>query len=101
MCASAVDAMLKEKGYKEGSLYSRIDEAVADHLLTEDMGKWAHRIRLEANRPRHSDDEAPHITAEEASQLIDFADALAQFLFVLPARVEKGLQAMDDEDQPG
>ena len=32
MAASAVDAMLKDKGYAEGSLYARIDKAVEDHF---------------------------------------------------------------------
>jgi hypothetical protein len=34
LCASAVDAMLKAKGLVEGSLYSRIDKAAADHAIT-------------------------------------------------------------------
>ena len=37
LAASAVDAMLKGKGLKEGSLYSRIDKAATDHLITKEM----------------------------------------------------------------
>ncbi len=48
LAASAVDAMLKVKGYRDGSLYSRIDRAVTDNLITADMGKWAHQVRLDA-----------------------------------------------------
>src|SRR5437899_947056 len=33
MAGSAVDAMLKAKGYTDGSLYARIDKAVTDHVL--------------------------------------------------------------------
>jgi len=36
--ASAVDSMLKAKGYKDGSLYSRIKQAEADHLITREIG---------------------------------------------------------------
>ena len=32
---SAVDWMLKEKGYREGSLYKRIEKAAADNLITQ------------------------------------------------------------------
>jgi Domain of unknown function (DUF4145) len=92
MAGSAVDAMLKGKGYADGSLHQRIDAAVRDHLLTEDMGRWAHHVRLESNRPRHADTEDPHVTLEEATQVVEFADALAQFLYVLPARIKKGLK---------
>ncbi len=92
MAASAVDTMLKEKGYTEGTLNARIDKAVENHLLTEDMGEWAHSVRLEANRPRHADEEDPHVTEDEGKQTVEFARALAEFLFVLPARVQKGLE---------
>ncbi len=59
LTASAVDAMLKEKEYKEGGLYSRIDQAAADHLITSEMAAWAHEIRLDANDQRHADDSIP------------------------------------------
>lgn len=42
LAASAVDAMLKEKGLRQGSLFSRIDEAAQQHLITEEMKRWAH-----------------------------------------------------------
>jgi hypothetical protein len=35
MAASAVDAMLKDLGYSEGSLYARIDKAAEDGVLTK------------------------------------------------------------------
>jgi len=92
LAASAVDAMLKAKGFKDGSLYSRIDKSVAAHLLTAEMGKWAHQVRLEANDQRHADEAASLPTAEDARRSVDFARALASFLFVLPARVSRGIE---------
>ncbi|MGH8128750.1 MAG: DUF4145 domain-containing protein [Gammaproteobacteria bacterium] len=90
LAASSVDAMLKAKGYSEGSLYSRIDQAASDHLITSDMAAWAHDVRLEANDKRHADSAATLPTSADASRVIDFARALAEFLFVLPARVSLG-----------
>jgi hypothetical protein len=52
LCASAVDAMLKAKSYKDGTLYGRINQAAKDHLITPEMAKWAHDVRIEANDPR-------------------------------------------------
>ena len=92
LAASSVDAMLKVKGYREGSLYSRIDKAAEDNLITQDMARWAHEIRLDANDQRHADEGAELPTQEQASRVIEFASALAQFLFVLPARIQRGLQ---------
>jgi hypothetical protein len=90
LVASSVDAMLKEKGLKGGSLYARIGEAATSHLITEEMKAWAHEVRLEANDQRHADEDASLPTQDDARRVIEFAQALAQFLFVLPAMVKTG-----------
>jgi hypothetical protein len=89
--ASAVDAMLKELKYTKGSLYSRIEKAAADHLITEGMAKWAHQVRLDANDERHADENAELPDVEDARRSLEFAVALGEFLFVLPARITRGL----------
>lgn len=95
LAASSVDAMLKAKGYSEGNLYGRIDQAASDHLITSDMAAWAHDVRLEANGQRHADSDTALPTSADASRVIDFARALAEFLFVLPARVSLGQRSED------
>jgi hypothetical protein len=89
LAGSAVDAMLKAKGLESGSVYSRIDEAVRQNILTREMGDWAHEVRLGSNRPRHADEQDPHVTHEEAKQSIEFTKTLGVVLFVLPSRVAK------------
>lgn len=91
LAASAVDEMLKQKGLTEGSLYTRIDTAVTSHLITKEMAQWAHDVRLDANDQRHSDRDADLPTPERAQKCVDFAQALAQLLYVLPKRVERGI----------
>ncbi|MBS0182182.1 MAG: DUF4145 domain-containing protein [Nitrospira sp.] len=91
LAASGVDAMLKAKSYREGSLYARIDKAVHDHVITSEMGKWAHEVRLDANDQRHADEDVPLPTSDDARRVIDFVLALGQFMFVLPAKVQKGI----------
>jgi len=95
LSASSVDAMLKEKGYTNGSLYTRVNKAVEDHLITSEMARWAHDIRLDANDQRHADQQASLPTESDAKKCVDFAIALGEFLFVLPARVERGLAAAE------
>lgn len=92
LTASSIDAMLKEKGLKEGKLYHRIDQAAKEHIITEDMAKWAHQIRLDANDQRHADDEAELPDEDDAKKCIDFAKAIGQFLFVLPSMVTRGIE---------
>jgi len=91
LAASAIDAMLKAKSFKEGSLYSRIERAAADHLVTAEMGRWAHNVRLDANDPRHADEASPLPSPQDGQRSIDFALALAEFLFVLPSTVNRGI----------
>lgn len=92
LAASAVDSMLKTKGYAEGKLYDRINKAADDHLITKEMAQWAHQIRLEANDQRHADDEVEPSTEQDAERSVEFATALAEFLFVLPSKVTRGLE---------
>ena len=91
LAASAVDAMLKAKNLKDGNLYSRIDKAAKDHLITSDMALWAHDVRLDANDERHSDENATMPNTLDAKRSVDFALALAEFMFVLPAKVQSGI----------
>jgi len=93
MAGSAVDAMLKFKGLEKGSLYARIDQALKENILTQGMADWAHSVRLGSNRPRHADNEAPHVSTDEAEQSVEFAEALGSFLFVLTAKINRGIEA--------
>ena len=92
LSASSIDAMLKDKGYKDGNLYKRIELAAKDHLITDGMSKWAHQIRLEANDQRHADEDAALPNEEDAKRIVEFAFALAEFLYVLPNKVDKGIE---------
>ena len=91
LAASSVDAMLKEKGYRDGSLYLRIGKAVEDNLLTSEMATWAHEVRLDANDKRHADNNAALPNEDDAQKVLDFATAIAEYLFVLPAKIQRGL----------
>jgi hypothetical protein len=90
LAACAVDSMLKAKGYKQGVLNDRIKQAEADHIITPEMAEWAHEVRLDANSQRHADEGVPLPTGDDAEKTIEFAKALAEFLFVLPAMVKRG-----------
>lgn len=91
LAASSVDAMLKAKGLNDGSLYSRIDKAAESNLITKEMAAWAHEVRLDANDQRHDDESQPLPNAAAARRAVDFVVALGQLMFVLPARVSRGI----------
>lgn len=91
LAASAVDSMLQDKGYTTGTLFDKINEAMTARLITQDMANWAHNLRLDANDQRHFDLNSPLPSSDDAQRSIDFALALGEILFVLPARVTRGI----------
>jgi hypothetical protein len=97
LSASAVDAMLKEKGLKEGRLYERLHDAVRQHLISEDVAQWAHQVGLDPNDPRYADEPPAMPGIEDAQRCLAFALTLADILFVLPGRVTRGIA----ESEPG
>src|SRR2546422_1019251 len=40
----------------------------------------------------HANQDKPHVTTQEAQQSVEFVEALGQFLFVLSARIAKGIE---------
>jgi hypothetical protein len=98
LSSSAVDAMLKEKGLKEGRLYERIHDAVEQHLISEDVAQWAHQVNLDPNGPRYVDERASMPSLEDAQRCLAFALTLAEILFVLPGRVTRGI--IESEPRP-
>lgn len=100
LSASAVDAMLKENKYVEGTLYARIEQAAKDHLITNGMKEWAHKVRLDANIQRHADQNSGLPDDKDAQHTFEFAVALAEFLFVLPAKVKSGIEEAEPEGIP-
>ncbi|WP_404991334.1 DUF4145 domain-containing protein [Cupriavidus pauculus] len=85
--------MLAEKGFPGGkgtNLAGRINDAAAKHVITADMKEWADEVRLDANAERHADTTSPEPTKEDAERALRFAEALAELLFELPARVKRG-----------
>jgi hypothetical protein len=99
MAGSAVDGMLKANSLVDGTLYARIDEALKRNLLTQGMADWAHEVRLGSNRPRHADKDKPNVSPAEAKQSVEFAEALGNFLFVLNAKIKRGIAAAKSSEQ--
>ena len=72
------------------TLYNRIEGTAENHSITPEMADWAHEVRLDANDQRHADEAAELPKMEDAESVIEFARALAEFLLVLPPRVQRG-----------
>ncbi len=95
---SAVDAMLRERGYCEGSVYCRLGQASVEQVISAEMLTWARQIRLspECAPPSHTPARLP--TRDDARQAVELGLALAELLFVLPARALQGIRDTAPEE---
>ena len=98
--ASAVDAMLQAKECKGHNLNKKIDNAVEKGIFTEDMKKWADNIRLQRNDSSHPKENILPPAQNEAKQCFEFAMTLGEILFVLPAKVARGLKETEKPPEP-
>ncbi len=87
----AVEAMMAEFGYRERKLglKKRIDTAVEDRVLPPMMGEWADEVREFGNVTHTDEQPEPLPDKKEAEMALLFANYLARYLFVLPARIKK------------
>ncbi len=85
----AIDAMMAEMGYEKGSLLGRIEKAVADRVLPEVMGDWAKRVWGIGIATHTDGDSEPLPGKDDTEELLLFANMLAEYFFVLPARIPK------------
>lgn len=85
----AVDAMMTEMGYEKGSLLGRIEKAVEDRVLPEVMGDWAKRVGGIGITAHTDGDPGPLPGKDETEELLLFANMLAEYFFILPARIPK------------
>ena len=93
MTNRALDMMLVDRrGYDDDTLsfYQKIEKALEDNLITEDISKWAHKIRLDSNVIRHKKTEGNNRpTSEQAQQALKFAQTLAEILYIFPSLIPK------------
>ncbi|KFC13138.1 hypothetical protein GTGU_00160 [Trabulsiella guamensis ATCC 49490] len=84
-CRSVLEVALRELGFDDGNLLSRIKQARENGILTESMKNWAHRIRMDGNEAVHELDASD----EQAKEFVDFLRLFLEITFVLPVRIKE------------
>ena len=84
-----------------GRLVDRIDKAVELGKLTENLGEWAHEIRVGGNEAAHDEDP---FTEDEARNLHHFTEWVLMYVFTLPGmmaerRGEATQEQSEEEDK--
>jgi len=86
--SAASEAKRRKRTVRSTSLILVVDDEGVKRIILELVPTVQER---QLDEERHADEAEPLPTPEEATRSLDFAMALGQFLFVLPARVQKGL----------
>lgn len=88
----SLNEMLLAIGYEDKNLYNKLQQASEDRKITSEMESWAHEVRLNANEERHPKKYSTEATQEDAKNTIELLKAFAQYLFVLPAMIQKEIK---------
>jgi hypothetical protein len=72
------------KGGKGNNLYQRIDS-----VIPQDLKDLVHEIRFWGNIGAHPDDKITNIKKEDAETILDFAEKMFWYLFIMPSEIQK------------
>ncbi len=77
---------------KKGNLYGQLAQMSQDGALTNDLADWAKQIRTLGNAGAHPD-HLETVTTAEASDLSRLTNSLLEYLYRVPARLQRSRNA--------
>ena len=87
MCRRLIELSAKEKGAEGRNLYERIESLVEAGVLTSELGKVAHRIRIIGNNGAHPDyPDLIGLGQKDAEEALEFVKIYTDYVYVLPAK---------------
>ena len=93
MCRKCVEALCHENGITTGNLKNRIDRLRSEGHIDQKLYTWATSLRLAGNDAAH--DITVNITKDDASDSIEFLEALLLYSFVLDRKFHSFQQRRD------
>lgn len=91
MCGKAIEGICRKYGIKRNlSLEKGLKKLAEMGVIDGKILKWGEEVRLQRNIGAHPSDE--NITPEDAQDLLDFAVAISEYVFVLSEKFEKFIQ---------
>lgn len=90
MCRRLIELSVKEKGAEGPNLYQKIEHLVKSGLLTPELGRVAHAIRIIGNDGAHPDyPDLVDLTQRDAERALDFVRLYTEYVYTLPAKTAK------------
>ncbi|WID95723.1 DUF4145 domain-containing protein [Bosea vestrisii] len=89
MARSSLQAALRHVKAEGTSLFQEIESLGSRGLLPPTMVDWAHAVRLFGNDSAHPKVDQKPASKKEVTEAVRFIEFLFEYLFELPARIEK------------
>ncbi len=87
MCGRVLEGISSEYKTKDRSLAGGLKELLDRGIIDKRIYEWGEALRKHRNIAAHTSDE--RINKEDASDLLDFANAICEYVFVLSKKFEK------------
>jgi len=100
MARSSLQAAMRGQGASGKNLQEEIDDLARRHVITPYLQEWAHEVRLGGNLVAHPEP-GKRLGREDAEEIIDFADSLLHYMYVMPKRVEERRSRFGGEASAG
>lgn len=97
MCGRAIEAICTEFNTKDKTLVGGLNELLKMQIIDKKIFAWAEALRLHRNIGAHATKEK--ITKEEADDLLEFTDAICNYVFVLSKKFEEFLKRKEKQKE--
>ena len=98
MCRKTLEGVCAEHGFRERSLASSLRAMKEAGAIEARLFEWADALRISGNEAAHGVELTT--TAEDASDILDFTNALIEYIFTFRDRFEQFKARRDSRDGP-
>lgn len=97
MCGRTIEAILPEFNInpKENTLYEGLEQLKEKNIIDEKIYKWGDVLRKHRNIGAHASEE--DISEKDAEDLLDFTNAICNYIFVLTKKFEEFLDRKEEQ----
>jgi hypothetical protein len=95
MCGRVLEAICAEHKIRSKFLAGGLKELLSKQIIDKRIYEWGEALRKHRNMGAHISDET--ITREDAANLLDFAGAICDYVFVLNTKFENFMKRQEED----
>lgn len=97
MCGRILEGICKEFGIKNKLLGRGLKELLDKQIIDKKIYEWGQQLRKHRNIGAHASEQK--ISPEDAKDLVEFANAICEYVFVLTAKFEKFMNRQEKKNK--